>query len=929
MFSPCPTLQAFWRSCARMAGLAVAGWALANDIVGARLWVQPTRINLRGSDDVHGVLVSAPTHSPTGLTNLFRDVTLEAHFSSTDERILTVTSNGLVHAMGNGTAQVLVRFGGQTHRIAVGVQEAAHRIPPSFRQEIEPLLTRSGCNMGSCHGKLAGQNGFKLSLRGYAPEHDYGWVANDVSGRRINPAFPEESLFITKPLGLVPHEGKARFAEGSRYHRTLAEWITARAPGPKAAEEETDASQLEILAGIPAPSAPTQSDPLVAKRSVLSRILAPGETQQLLTRAHWPDGRIRDVTWLSQFFSNDQNIATVTPEGRIQAVRPGETAIRIHFQGLVEIVRVTIPFTNVVEGWKFTRAQNPVDVSVFAKLQSLNLPPSPRCDDATFLRRAMLDTLGTLPTPDEVRAFQADRSPGKRATLSDSLFQRPEFADYWTLQLADLFQNRKERDHDVRGAKNVRAFHGWLRDQVASHRPWNALVRDVLTASGDSVQHPEIGYYVYLVGEKRSTESEAPDAVAQAFMGTRIGCARCHNHPLEKYTQDDFYHFAAFFDRVTLDRKGPADGATTLLTMSREERERTQRLQEAETKLKAAEAKLLALGDDSGTTTPTTGPEWAKQLEAAQNEFRDRKREFTAKKRELAESRNKIPHAWQPRTLRDVEARPLDRKPMEFSADTDPRAQLADWLTATNNTYFAGAMINRLWKHFLGTGLVEPVDDLRASNPPSNPELWALLSREFIGSGYDLQHVMRLILNSRTYQLSARTVRGNETDTRFYSHYYARRLPAEVMADAISSATGVPDRFDGFPVGMRAVQVPEPTVSSYFLTLFGRSERVTACACERSGEVTLPQLLHLQNGEEMTKKIQHPEGRLKELITSAKAPTDWPRLVEELYLITVGRRPTAVELERVLAQCTGTPPEDVLPDLFWALLNTKEFAFNH
>ena len=352
-------------------------------------------------------------------------------------------------------------------------------------------------------------------------------------------------------------------------------------------------------------------------------------------------------------------------------------------------------------------------------------------------------------------------------------------------------------------------------------------------------------------------------------------------------------------------------------------------MEEAQTKLKDAEAKLLALGYDGGAATPTTGPEWAKQLEAAQNEFQDRKREFASKKRELAESRDRVPHAWQPRTQRDVEARPLDRQSMQFSADTDPRAQLADWLTATNNTYFAGAMINRLWKHFLGTGLVEPVDDLRASNPPSNPDLWALLSREFVGSGYDLQHVMRLILNSRTYQLSARTVRGNETDTRFYSHYYARRLPAEVIADAISAATGVPDRFDGFPLGLRAVQVPEPTVSSYFLTLFGRSERVTACACERSGEVTLPQLLHLQNGEEMTQKIQHPEGRLKELIASAKTTTDWQRLVEELYLITVGRRPNAVELEQVVAQFTGTPPEEVLPDLFWALLNTKEFAFNH
>ncbi|MFZ9854104.1 MAG: DUF1549 domain-containing protein [Limisphaerales bacterium] len=929
MFKTLPTRLAFWRSCAWIAGVAVVGLALADDVVGPRLWVQPTRLELRGTGDSHGLLVSVPADSGPSPNQRLLDVTRDARFSSTDERVLTVAPDGTVQAVGDGKAEVLVQFGGQTHPVAVVVQDAAHRSVPSFRQEIEPLLTRSGCNMGACHGKLAGQNGFKLSLRGYAPELDHGWVVDDVSGRRINPAFPEESLLLTKPLGRVPHEGKVRFAEGSRYHRLLAEWIAARAPGPKSTDEETDARHLEILAGIPAPSAPAPSETPAADRSVLARLLAPGETQQLLARAHWPDGRIRDVTWLSQFFSNDQNIATVTPEGRIQAIRPGETAIRIHFQGLVEIVRVTIPFTNVVEGWKFTRGQNPVDEPVFAKMQSLNLPPSPRCDDATFLRRAMLDTLGTLPTPEEVRAFEADRSHGKRSALVDSLFRRPEFADYWTLQLADLFQNRKERDHDVRGAKNVRAFHGWLRDQVAAHRPWNELVRDVLTASGDSVQHPEIGYYVYLVGEKRSTESEVTDAVAQAFLGTRIGCARCHNHPLEKFTQDDFYHFAAFFDRVTLDRKGPAEGATTLLTQSREERERTQGLLEAEKRLRDAEAKLLAWGSEGGAAGPAAGPETRRQLEAVEGEFRERKREFASRKRELAEVRERSPRAWQPRTKRHVEARPLDRTAMEFGPDTDPRAQLTGWLTSTNNTYFAGAMINRLWKHFLGTGLVEPVDDLRASNPPSNPELWALLSREFVGSGYDLHHVMRLILNSRTYQLSARTVRGNETDTRFYSHYYARRLPAEVMADAISAATGVPDRFDGFPVGLRAVQVPEPTVSSYFLTLFGRSERVTACACERSGDVTLPQLLHLQNGEELNRKIQHPEGRLKGLISSAKTSTDWPRLVEELYLITVGRRPNTVELERVLAQFTDTQPEEVLPDLFWALLNTKEFAFNH
>jgi hypothetical protein len=868
---------------AAVAGLLFSAWPV---LAGGSLQVLPATIELRGADDAHGLLVSL-----TG-SDRAEDVTRRSTFLSTDAKILTVDTNGVVRPVGDGSAAVLTVFAGQTNRVAVTVRDARTQFTPSFRQDIEPLLTRAGCNMGACHGKLAGQNGFKLSLRGYAPELDFGWLTDDIGARRINPAVPEESLLVTKPLGVIPHEGKVRFAEGSRYHRTLVAWIAARAPGPQAAEAEADAAKLEILPG--------------------DRTLRPGDTQPLLARAQWPDGHTRDVTWLTQFFSNDETTVTVTPDGLVKAIRPGATSVRAHFQGQVEVIRITIPSTNVIEDWKFARGQNAVDEPVFARLKALRIPPSPRCDDATFLRRAMLDTLGTLPTADEVREFLGNPAKDKRAKLVEALLQRPEFADYWTLQLADLFQNRKERDHDVRGAKNVRAFHAWLHDQVAANRPWDALVRDVLTASGDSVSTPQIGYYTYLVGEKNPTESEVTDAVAQAFLGTRIGCARCHNHPLEKYTQDDFYHFAAFFDRLTLDRKEPLNGATTLFAVSHDERERQQRLEESEKKLKDAEAKLLqAEGKDT---------------EAATKEFADRKREYADRKRELIEAHARLPRAWQPRTHRDVEARPLDRHAMDFSGGADPRAALAGWITSTNNAYFSGAMVNRLWKHFLGTGLVEPVDDLRASNPPSNPELWVLLQREFVAGGYDLRHVMRLILNSRTYQLSSGTLPGNETETRFYSHYYARRLPAEVMADAVSAATGVPDRFEGFPLGLRAVQLPEPTTTSYFLSLFGRSERVTACACERSGAVTLPQLLHLQNGEEMTKKVRSRDGRLSELLKHDPATS---QVIEELYLTVLNRPPTAAETKRLLTALGEAKPAEALPDLFWALLNTKEFAFNH
>jgi hypothetical protein len=399
------------------------GWA-AELAVPFKPAVLPERLALHGAGDRHGLIVSAPKDGA-----VLCDVTHETRFLSTDRNVLTVSTNGVVQAAGDGAAEVLVIWNDQTNRVAVTVSEAATKAAPSFRQEIEPLLTRAGCNMGACHGKLAGQNGFKLSLRGYAPELDYGWLTDDVGGRRINPAFPEESLLVTKPLGTVPHEGKVRFAEGSRYHHTLVDWIAARAPGPVPMELEADASRLEILSGtgfqpVSGASSPSQEHRLEARATgkmpvplAASRTLRPGETQQFLTRAHWPDGRIRDVTWLAQFFSNDQTVATVTPDGLVKAIRPGETAIRVHFQGLVEVVRVTIPFTNTVDEWKFTRGQNPVDAPVFAKLRALNLPPSPRCDDATFLRRAMLDTLGTLPTPDEVREFVADRSPDKRNKL--------------------------------------------------------------------------------------------------------------------------------------------------------------------------------------------------------------------------------------------------------------------------------------------------------------------------------------------------------------------------------------------------------------------------------------------------------------------------------------------------------------------------------
>ena len=750
---------------------------------------------------------------------------------------------------------------------------------PSFQREVLPVLTKYGCNTGGCHGKLSGQNGFRLSLRGYAPEWDHEWITQEVNGRRLNLAFPDQSLLVAKASGGVVHEGGTRFRPGSRPWRILVDWIAGRAPGPIADEPMPVA--LEVTPG--------------------EATLQPGERRTLQVRARDAEGAMTDVTWLAQFFSNDEAVARVTLDGVVTARAPGETSVRVHFLNLVQVVRLTIPFPHEVAPAALAGGRSPIDGPVFSKLQALRLPPSGDCGDEAFVRRAFLDTIGVPPTAAEVEAFLADPSPDKRAALADQLLARPEWVDYWTLQLADVLQNRRERDHDVRGVKGVRAFHAWLHAQLAAGAGWDRIARAVLTAGGDVREHPEIGYFITLIGENREVEkSELPDAAAQSFLGTRIGCARCHNHPLERFTQDDFYHFAAFFARTGLDRVNPQQGGTRLETESREEKEQRRRVEEAATRVREAE-------------TTEKSPD---ELEARRRDLRD------AEKR-LAEVRARPPQVTQPRTNRPVIARPLDRVALAFSPEVDPRSVLADWMVASPE--FAGAMANRIWKHFFAVGLVEPVDDLRASNPPSNGVLWDLLVSEFRGHGFDLRHLMRLILTSRAYQLSSATRPENQGDSRFYSHYYARRLPAEVLLDAMAAATGVPDSFQGYPLGVRAVQLPEPGVSSYFLTLFGRSDRVTACACERRGEVSLPQLLNLRNGDELQQKLDNPAGRLAGLL----ATPDDDAVMDSLYVSALARRPSAAERELVRGHLAADTRDAVFRDLFWALLNSKEFTFNH
>ncbi len=826
-----------WTPCA---ALALAGLLVgtARGEVPDRLLVHPGTVSLHGPQARHRLLVTAV--AADGRTT---DVTARATFVSSRPDVVAVDAGGECLARGDGEAVVRVRWEGRSAEVAVAASETGRVRPPSFLNDVMPLFTRLGCNQGACHGKGAGQNGFRLSLRGYAPEQDFQCLTREFTARRVSSVDPEESPLLRKALGLAPHEGGKLFGRGSRPHQVFLDWMRAGMPGP--AKDDPEIRRLDVLPG--------------------SRTLRIGQEQQLLVAAEYSDGRRRDVTWLSKFDSNDPGMAEVDAGGLVRVLRHGETAVRASFQGQVAVVIVTAPHEQPVDPARLAARNNFIDEHVFNKLAALGIEPSDPAGDTEFLRRAFLDTVGVLPAPDETRAFLADARPDKRSRLVDYLLARPEFVDRWALFLGDLFQNRKERDHDVRGTKGVRAFHDWLRRQVAANRPWDELARAVLTAAGSTTDSPAVGYFVVTVGEQGDpSRSEVAASVAQAFLGTRIGCAQCHNHPLERYTQDDYYRFAGFFSRLRMERRDPRQGPTVL--------------------------------------------------------------RIAGKDREPEQARAPV-GVVQPRTGRFLAPQPLDRAPLEVRPGDDPRQALAAWMTDPKNEYFSGAIVNRLWRHFLGVGLVEPVDDLRASNPPSNPELWRALNEEFVGHRFDLKHLMRLILTSRTYQLSSATRPGNRSDGRFCSHYYARRLPAEVLLDALSQSTGVPDRFPGYPLGLRAGQLPDPALKSYFLSLFGRSERVTACACERSGEVTMPQLLHLQNGDSVVDKVRAADGRLARLLGANRSDAE---IIDELFLATLCRPPSKEAVERVRrALAEGGSREEVFRDLFWALLNSKEFAFNH
>jgi hypothetical protein len=690
-----------------------------------------------------------------------------------------------------------------------------------FRRDVAPALTKAGCNAGACHGSFQGRGGFRLSLLGFDPVADYQTIVYALRGRRVNAAAPEYSLLLRKATAAIPHGGGQRLATGSDAYRLLRDFIAQGMTPP-----QLDGPRVDALT--------------VSPRSVA---LKPGETAGLQVTAHWSDGVEQDVTAAALFDSRDPDASEVTPQGVVTAHKPGKSCVSVRYAGQVASVEVLTPFDHVDPHPDFQPA-NYIDELTLAEWKRLNVAPAPLCSDEAFLRRASLDLIGTLPTPDQVRSFLSSADPEKRRKAIDELLERPEYVDYWALRWGDLLRVHRR----YVGDKGLGTVSSWLRRSIRENKPLDQMTRELLTAQGNLFASGPVGFY--FTDQK---PEEFAETTAQVFLGVRLQCARCHHHPLEVWGQDDYYGLAAFFTRLEVRDTGD--------------------------KGRFGGMQILRPVDDEKKTMAVASP---------------------------------------PRLLGD---------PSPIALEGDIRQPLADWITRADNPYFARNFANRYWAWLVGRGLVEPVDDLRGTNPASNPALLDALARDFVEHGFDVKHLLRTICNSRVYQLSAEVAPERDKDGSLFTHRIVRRLPAESLLDAINHATGFTEAFAGSPPGTRAIALPDPTVQSSFLTIFGRPARNNPCECARESSPDLLQALHLINNSELQKRIDHSKGRLARLLAENRPH---PQIADELYLATFSRPPANDELAAIEELVAEAPsPNEGWQDVLWALLNSPEFAFNH
>ncbi|MBT5908156.1 MAG: DUF1549 domain-containing protein [Opitutae bacterium] len=765
-----------------------------------------------------------------------RDLSRKVKYTSEPAGIVAIDETGWVSPVKDGKTKITVTAkGGAIASAEITVEESGTIQRINFPNEITPLFSKYGCNGGGCHGKSGGQNGFRLSLLGFEPHEDYEYIVKEARGRRVFPAAPDRSLLLTKATNDSPHGGGARIEKGSLDYRLIHSWIAQGMPYGK-----PDDPTLESIAVFPK-----------------VRIMDMEGEQQLVVTAKYSDGSMKDVTRSSVYEANDEEVGEVDENAHVGVFeQPGDLGVMIRYQDKVAVFRAIVPLGAPVDN--LPPARNYVDEFVFAKLKAVGMPPSEICDDSTFIRRVSIDIGGRLPTPEEAKAFLADKDENKRDKLIDRLLASTDYANFFANKWSSLLRNKRTKTSYQRGNY---AFHAWVRDSLHQNKPYDQFVREVVAASGEMLHNPAVGWY----REVKTVQNQLEDT-AQLFLGTRIQCAQCHHHPFEKWSQKDYYQLSAFFSQV-----GRAKGR---------------------------------LPDE----------------------------DIIYHKRGIAKATNKKDNT-------PVQPAGLGAQTAVVSADDDPRQALVDWMSAKDNPFFAHTFVNRYWKHFFGRGLVDPEDDMRETNPAVNPELLQALAKKFIESGFDMKGIIRDLCRSKTYQFSSIPNRYNAKDKHNFSRHYPQRLQAEVLLDSIDDLTEVRTGFSGLPVGTRATMLPDNSFNqkSYFLSVFGRPDNASACECERSGDASLAQSLHLINSKDIQTKLSSGAGRANKLAND-KEKTDAEK-IEELYFAAFSRAPKEGELKMAVDYVNREIEDDkgvkkpvakkeAYEDVVWALFNTKEFLFN-
>jgi hypothetical protein len=790
------------------------------------LAVEPPAVTLAGPRAVQQLVVTGRYADGS-----VRDLTPFCEWGAEARDVVRVGPGGFLTPQHDGTAVLAVKAGGRMAVVPVTVKDFAKPQSVSFPNELIATLNVGGCNAGACHGTPSGKNGFRLSLRGYDPPADYLQLTRDILGRRSDRLDPDASLILQKALARVPHEGGQRFAPTSLPAQVMRQWLSEGLrndpPGAPAVV------RIEIAPG--------------------SRVMsAPARWQQLAVRATFTDGRVRDVTRLTVFSSSDAAVADVSNTGLVEFGQSGEVAILCRYLDQLLPVRLTYLEPRPGFRWPNPPEHNYIDTHVFAKLKMLSIPPAELCTDQEFIRRAYMDLCGILPEPAATRTFLASQASDKRARLVDALLRRPEYADFWTLKWSDILRSNRKAIQ----VKGIHVFQAWLRGHIAADTPFDAVVRELLTANGNTFANPPANYYRIARDPQNLAET-----TAQLFFGIRMQCAKCHNHPFERWTQDDYYSTAAFFARVR--QKKDADTA--------------------------------------GPNPQAVGDEII---------YVDRGGEVV-----------------QPRTGKTMPPKFMGGAVPPIPPGQDRREVFAAWLTRGDNPFFAKSVVNRVWFHLNGRGVVDPVDDFRDSNPSANDALLDALTKDFVQHHFDVKHLIRTVMNSRTYQLSAQTNEFNKDDNKYFSHAVTKLHAAEPLLDAICYATDVPEKFAGLPLGTRAVQLPDGEVNHPFLKTFGQPGRELACECERESDSNLAQALQLINGPTINEKLRKPDNRIGKLL--AKKLSD-KEILDELYLVLLTRPPSGDEVKATLAYVAKAKDRrKAWEDVLWALLNAKEFLFRH